>query len=683
MPLPELMPLRLHCPVLLLAAVGLACGHPAANKEHAAPPASVGADGGHSAVSDDAGTTCEAAPEGEGRLLPGCTCQPGFAPNAEGDRCEDVNECESESYPCGDKACVNSAGSFACACPEGTLDALGDATRCVQAVADVVAGGDHVCALTSAGKVVCWGRDGLQQVSGANASTGPYQEVGASIEDTCARTGAGAVECWGGSGGPPQPGHSYAQLSVGTAHICALTASGGIDCWGNPLLGAAPAEDEVKKGYVKVSAGWSQTCALTREGAIHCWGGEGVREATEPNASKRRYRDLSAGFKATCAISTTGALECWGGDSFVADAVAGANGAKGRFDQVVVGDGTICALTEAGRIQCFGSDELSFLKDPEKAVGPYRRITTQGTLICAVTSAGSIDCWGKDRYGALLGATGAQRRVTSVKTDSVGDGCALDDGNHVTCWSPYGVTAPSVALVSLTAGYSHFCGRSQEGKVVCWDTSQTTRTQVPPGAYVEVSAGFDQSCAVTEQHKLACWFDTSEGPVAEANAAQGAYRAVSVDGGICALTTQGQVRCWERAARSRPTPSDGPFESIQLAGDTLCTLTKDGKLHCWGSELYATGDSAAHEGINATTDRFTDLGLSRIHGCALTEAGRLKCWGVDEYGEVNEPSAAVGPFTEVSAALHETCAARANGTFACWGQFDIDSSLLVVTHRQE
>ena len=136
-----------------------------------------------------------------------------------------------------------------------------DVAGLAHGVVAITAGGGHSCALTSSGGVKCWGSNYLGELGDGTTSrrlapvdvTGLAQGVaaiaGGGEAHGCALTTKGRVKCWGYNG--------YGQLGDGTT----------------VERHAPVAVSELAIGVSAIAAGgFGHTCALTRAGDVSCWG---------------------------------------------------------------------------------------------------------------------------------------------------------------------------------------------------------------------------------------------------------------------------------------------------------------------------------------------------------------------------------------------------------------------------
>lgn len=189
------------------------------------------------------------------------------------------------------------------------------------------AGFGHTCALAADGSVRCWGKNGSGQLGdGTFASYDEKYEtpvmvnglsgaraVAAGGEHTCAITAAGGVVCWGdnrsgqlGDGTTANRATPVAvqglsegvvALAAGSRHTCALTVDQQVKCWGegfNAQNTAAPAGIGVpvtiagiNGQVVALTAGGGHTCALLANGATACWGSNQTGELGLGDAPSR------------------------------------------------------------------------------------------------------------------------------------------------------------------------------------------------------------------------------------------------------------------------------------------------------------------------------------------------------------------------------------------------------------
>jgi alpha-tubulin suppressor-like RCC1 family protein len=221
----------------------------------------------------------------------------------------------------------------------------------------------HTCALTYTGRVKCWGRnkegqlgDGTRErrrmpVEVRSLSAGVVG-IATGIGMTCALTTIGKVKCWGGGflgNGMYESlvpvdvmglGYGVIAVAAGTnaGHTCAVTREGGVKCWGANYYGQLGDNSEIdrlfpvdvvglSRGVLSVAPSDSFTCALTKVGGVKCWGdnyygklGDGTyrRRLTPVDVIglDKGVSAIAAGRFHNCAISTDQQAVCWGLNDF-------------------------------------------------------------------------------------------------------------------------------------------------------------------------------------------------------------------------------------------------------------------------------------------------------------------------------------------------------------------------------
>jgi Tol biopolymer transport system component len=197
-------------------------------------------------------------------------------------------------------------------------------------VVQITTGQNHLCAVTSAGGVKCWGANGYGQLG-----DGTTTDRSTAVDVVGLQSGITSVE-------------------AGIYHTCAVTAAGGVKCWGNNdwnELGAASSASYIatpvdvaglSSGVVDISAGEelapastpiSATCVVMVDTSMKCWGGlwtvptSVVDSEGDPLLG---FAQVGVGWLSICAVKTTGAGVCWDGSqpvevisSGVADVSAG------------------------------------------------------------------------------------------------------------------------------------------------------------------------------------------------------------------------------------------------------------------------------------------------------------------------------------------------------------------------
>ncbi|MCL2825403.1 MAG: RCC1 repeat-containing protein, partial [Polyangiaceae bacterium] len=225
-----------------------------------------------------------------------------------------------------------------------------------QKAVAVSLGEHHSCVITTQGTVWCWGRNHLGQlgINSTQAIVGPTQvtELGSGVKTisshgnhTCAITAAGGVMCWGynatGQLGDNSKVNSLVPKAVtgldsgvkaiacGGNHTCAITSTGHAMCWGHNALGQlgndnltdrlVPTHVSTSSVIAGISAATCSTCALTQSGSVMCWGCGwcgSLNVLTTVDGLESGVRSIFSGYEVSCALTFGGSALCWGDGYF-------------------------------------------------------------------------------------------------------------------------------------------------------------------------------------------------------------------------------------------------------------------------------------------------------------------------------------------------------------------------------
>lgn len=267
---------------------------------------------------------------------------------------------------------------------------------------------------------------------------------------------------------------------------------------------------------------------------------------------------------------------------------------------------------------------------------------------------------------------------------------------------------PLPRVVQVVENPAWVCARTAEGTVWCWtgDCSVPPRPVPGLGGVRDVALLRERGCAAVEG-ALWCWetpwwrepfFGRPRQPASPPRRAPlspyrvawpaSVRRIVASHQRLCALETDGKVRCGALGADDLDTPTGlheitavrGAVDLALRGDDGACALMPDGRLRCWGARLAATPTGTWRHrerfGRVAGLPPAERIAVAGDHACALTRAGEVYCWGSNDRGQIDDSGVDrptpvkvewLSSVTRVAVGDGFSCALQSDDALWCWG----------------
>jgi hypothetical protein len=242
---------------------------------------------------------------------------------------------------------------------------------------------------------------------------------------------------------------------------------------------------------------------------------------------------------------------------------------------ITVGDDAYCSVSSNGRMVCEGDPWIETLQPP----GGFASVSAGNRHACAVDVQGELHCWGTNLAAlAVLDHTTGRFNQVSIDRNHT---CATRRGGEVTCWGDgisYTVAHDTQSYVAVDAGTHHACALRSDNKVDCFGScSDAGECDEPDIEFDSVVAGDGFSCGIASAtQRGVCWGARGSGALVPYTLELlAAYGDTS-----CALTSWGDVRCWDEDGLLFGELIDGEFARLDVGDDDGCMIDLDGEAIC-------------------------------------------------------------------------------------------------------
>lgn len=563
------------------------------------------------------------------------------------------------------------------------------------------------CAISTGGKVACWGQveyddDSVAVDRRAGMST-PHVLVGVDgvidvVHEWFYVCVAQKPEA--GTGGCfvtnkidrkppvfPSPPVSLDARPMSESGICAVMRDGHAGC---VSLEGTYVEAPNVRDAVSLTCDSDACCAITKTGAAQCWGGKPPKLPTLPPITALAWH-----YDGGCARTKAGAAQCWGDDE--AKALSQPTGVR---DIGVYDGGRLCIVRDDGTVHC-ENDESRPVTAKNVAQIDYS---------CVRYSDGSVGCTGFNEHGEL-GDGGVQLSAVPVQVPGLSDVvdlnvahtnvCAVTKDKSLWCWGPQPPQKiDTIDGTLFSAQYIAGCETSSSS-IRChvpsysdeWEREYIPRPKDMKGIKTAAMHRDSSICVVSDTGSVQCRHGMSEGGVVDKWLALPAPAPVEqlepVAVGFCARHTDGRVSCFvdhrydndddflEKLPTGKLTlmPNVKDATTIAAGQGTVCMINKATEVWCFDSDSPKSKPRQM-----PTLTGATSLGANHLHTCAV-KSGDVWCWGENFLGElgigrgdgritpVTEPVPVKASFkaVQVGTGRESSCALDDQGKVWCWG----------------
>jgi len=338
---------------------------------------------------------------------------------------------------------------------------------------------------------------------------------------------------------------------------------------------------------------------------------------------------------------------------------------------------------------------------------------------CGIASEGALHCWGSNianqslvpekyvRFQVHSNLTKNNNSWSTIYDFQMENGSMFnfsdpelverfwlaDGGQDAMLW----VQIQGWAMVS--AGYSHTCGITDLGTLLCWGQGKNGQALVPQWimgsndtAWASVSAGTSHTCAISSNGTGVCWGADDEGQSTVPEVPGQTWRLI--DAGYahtCGIVSNGSAICWGwngvvpgtlvPFGQARVPSSVENWTMVSAGFVHTCGVSSTGEGFCWGKNDNGQGDvpeeleesdpgqvyADPYQHLSTMVPaRWLSIQASYFHSCGITTSSRLVCWGTNDAGQAEVPRALVTA-RQLTVGFVHGCVVNASGFPVCWG----------------